>query len=1124
MANPTLIPIYSSPEKINNDSDKALAESIQNTFPIEGKNYILQLDNVQVNKKHFNRADEKDAILRSKSLVYPIKGDLTLISKATGKPVDHVKDFPLIDAFHITSKHSLMYKGNNYTVANQLQLLPGVYTRTRENTGELEAHFNTGKGASFRIALDPKSKVFFLEVGSSHTPIGPLLTRVFHITEAEATKYIPKDVWDANIEYAQGKEDKIIRGLYSRMVYTKNPSSSVDVMAQELAKSLEASTLNEETTQATLGKSFAGINKDTILYTLRNLVQVHTGERQEDNRDSLQFKRVQNLPDYLHTRFAKEHETVRRVKNKLVFGLEKIDPNHPRIRDAVPAKPFNRVYSSYIQGSSLISTPSETNPIESLENVGKVTVLGPEEGGISEARGVPMAARNIDPSHLGILDPSRTPESGSAGIDQRFTISARRDKNGKLYSKVLDKNGKQEFISVSQLMNSVVGFPDQYTNGNNMVEAQDHGEMKRVPRSSVQYWVNDATDLYTVTTNLVPFLNSDHPGRLTMAGKSIPQALSLVNREAPLVQTLDENHKPFVVTLNNLLGTSSLHPGTVIKANNEEVQIRRDDGTVSKIRAVKNLPFNMKGFHDDEHPLVAVGDVVKSRQPLFENNYTKNGELALGKNLVAAYMPYKGYNHEDGIVISKSAADSMDSHHAYKVDYDVTPGTTARKILLNRYFPGKFTPAQLAKLDDQGYAKKGEVMHFGDPIYAVLEKREPTSEDRLLGNLHKSLVNPYRLVTEPWTHEEDGTVVDSYTDSKEVRIILRSVKKLEVGDKLTGLHGNKGIVSLILDDKEMPTNKTTGKPADLVLNPASVTSRINLGQLLESAAGKIAAKTGKPYLIKNFEHSNNIQRVHDELAKNGISDTDEYIDPKTGHSYGQIFNGPQYILKLYKTTDQNYSARNVGGYDNVMQPTKGGEEGSKSVGYMEMLGLLGSDARKNLKEIGTTKSEQSNEYWRRFIRGESLPKPSQTFATQKFFDYLKSSGVNVKHDHGDLVAVPLTDRDILSQSNGEIEKPLRLNAKNLIPEDKGLFDQVITGGLKGNKWSHYRLAEPLVNPAFEGPVKSILGLSTAEFDNITSGKYGVKPAGGSSFKLIDTGSGKELKTFDVGPQGQSNKL
>jgi DNA-directed RNA polymerase subunit beta len=1109
-----LTPIFTAPGSINHEADMALVKSLTESFPIENKNYVLSVSNIHIDKPTFTKADEKEAILKSKSLTYPIRGDITLTSKTTGKVVDKVLNFSLLDSFHITDKHTIMYKGSAYSVSNQLQLLPGVYTRTRENTGELEAHVNTGKGASFRLVLDPQSKIIYLEVGSTHTPIGPLLTHVFGITESEAVKYIPKDVWQANLAFTAGKDERIIRSLYSRMVYTKTPAATVDLMSTELKASLAASTLDAGTTKATLGESFTGITKGCMLATIRNLVQVHTREREEDNRDSLQFKKVQNLPDFLHTRFSKDHDSVRRVKNKIGFGLERINPNNPKISSALPIKPFSKVYSAYIQQSTLISTPQETNPLESLENVGKVTVLGPDEGGIGDERGVPMGARSIDPSHLGIIDPARTPESGHAGIDQRFTISARRDKDGKMYTPVLDNSGKKVYLSVEEMMSSVIGFPNSDPKAK-VVSAQVNGEMRQVQRSKVQYWIPHASNLYTVTTNLVPFLNSNHPGRLTMASKALPQALSLVNREAPLVQTIDHNGNSFTKVYGGIASTTSGVNGVVTRADNKEVHIKDLNGDTHKIGAVKNLPFNMKGFHDDEKPLVAVGDKVKDGDALFDNNYTRDGHLALGRNLTVSYLPYKGYNHEDGIVISENAAKSMDSHHSYKTEYDVNPNTVARKELLKRFYPGKFTPDQMAKLDAQGYAIEGAEMHHGDPIYAVLEKREPTPEDRILGRLHKSLVNPYRLVTELWTHEENGVIVDAHTTSKSVRIFARSVKPLAVGDKLTGLHGNKGIVSLILPDNEMPTIKATGKPVDLVLNPASVTSRINLGQIAETAAAKIAQKTGKPYLIDNFKAGNNLKGLKEELTKHGLSDTDEIIDPKTGKSFGQILTGPQYFTKVYKTSETNSSARNVGGYDNVGQPTKGGEEGSKSVGWMEMLGLLGSDARKNLKEISTLKSEQNDDYWARFIRGESLPKPKTTFATEKFFDMLKGSGINVKVKDGNITASPMTDHEILLQSNGALKEPLMLNSKNLEPEDGGLFDHGITGGLKGNKWSHYSLAEPMVNPSFESPVKSVLGLSTVEFDNITSGKYGVQDLGGGSFKIVDTEDKKEIRTFKI---------
>lgn len=1088
--------IFSDPASINKRADKALIDGLTAHFPVESKNYRLELSNVRAEPKEFDQKDEKDAILQSKSLTYPLKGDLTLTHKGTGAVLDVEKNFPLMDSFHITGKHTLLYKGNNYIVANQLQLNPGVYTRSTD-TGELESHFNTQKGRSFSLMLDPEHELITLmpDRSSSKIPIAPILRKVFGVSDAEVLKFIPKEIWDRNVVASQGQDMKALKTLYSNVVskFQQNKDASPEDIIAALNEAFTNSVISAKSTSITLGEPHANITHRTLLLAMKNLVAVRRGEREEDNRDSLQFKKVQNLPDFLARRFetGREHESVSKVKQKLAFNLERMDPAAPKIRAVIPAKPYNKVYQNYILKSTLVTTPEETNPLESIENVGKVTVLGAQEGGISDIRAVPKSARNIDSSHSGILDPSRTPESDHAGVDLRFTIAAHRDDEGTLYTKVKDNAGKEHVLSVHELMSTVVGFPHQDTG--KTVQAQDHGTLKEVERSQVKYWFISGNDLYTVTTNLVPFLNSNHPGRLTMAGKAIPQALSLVNREAPLVQTTSSNGTPFVKSVASVFSTTSPVAGVVKSISPTMIHVTGEDGRNHKVNLVKNLPFNMKGFLDDEAPKVVVGQKVTRGQMLAENNYTKDGSLALGKNLQVAYIPYKGFNHEDGLVISKGCADSLSSHHAYKVDYNIMDYSVLKKSLLKRYFPGRYTNEQMGHLDENGVVVVGSILKTGDPVYAVLEKREPTSEDRMLGRLHKSLVNPYRVNAETWDHEDPAEVVDRHVDGKEIRILLRCVKKLEVGDKLTGLHGNKGIVSLIQEDDKMPYNKETGKPYDVLLNPASVTSRVNLGQLMEVAAAKIAQKTGKPYMIQNFTKGSNVVDLKNELAKHGLSDTDHVMDPETGAEYKKVLAGPQYMLKLYKTTDQNFSARNVGGYDNSLQPTKGGTEGSKSIGYMEMLGLMGSNARHNLQEMGTIKSEENSEYWTKFLRGQPLPKPNTTFATQKFLDYLHGSGVKVNVDEHTIQAAPMTDHDILAMSNGEIHQPLMVSAKNLEPEDTGLFDMAVTGGLRGQKWSHYKLAEPLVNPVFETAVKNLVGLTGDEFGKLTSGEWGLRP-------------------------------
>lgn len=1116
MASKDIRGIYASPDEIKEQTEKALVDGIKSQFPIEGKNFIMELDNITVDRKQFTHKDEKDAILRSRSLTYPVKGDIKLIDKKTGKVVDTLKNHSLADSFGITDKHTLLYKGNNYGVANLLQLLPGVYTRSKGN-GELEADINTGTGRSFSMTLDPESQLIKAEVESSKVPIAPLLRDVMQVPESEIFKHIPKDVWQKNVEQTAGKEEKYIGSLYNRLVSrsVQDKDADIETKKQQLREAIESSKLHPLTTEITLGKKKENLDGDALVTSIGNLIKVHRGDRLEDRRDSLEFKRVQNLPDFIRRRFDadRSHETVSKAVRRLTFQIDKIDPENPTLHKVLPSKPFNKVMTDFVIGSTLSATPEETNPIHSLENIGKVTVLAPNEAGIKDAQQAPNSTRNIDPSHLGIIDPSRTPESGHAGLDQRFSISAMRDDDGILYARVKDRSGKVKAVAVQELMKKVVGFPHQ-EKSKGKVQAQVKGNIQEVNRSEVDYWIPDGSNMYTVTTNLVPFLNSDHPGRLTMAGKAITQALSLKDREEPLVQTANETGRPFVEDLGKLVSTLSPTDGEVIKVSKDQVHIRGKDKSIHKVDLVKNLPFNMKGFHDDE-AVVQVGQKLKEGDIIADNNYTKNGKFALGRNMYVGYMPYKGYNHEDGIVISRSAANKLKSLHANKFDYSVKQNTVLNKGIFKRYFPGEFTVDQLDKLDDRGFAKQGARLQYGDPVIAVLEKRELSDHDRTFGNLHKSLVTPYNKIVQVWDSEEVGEVVDAHTDSKDIRIMVRTEKSIGVGDKLTGLHGNKGVVSLIMEDEDMPTSKDTGKPFEALLNPASVTSRVNLGQLMETAAAKIAQKEGKPFVLKNFDIENNLTELRKRMKEAGIEDTDMAVDPKTGKEFGRVLAGPQYFLKLSKTTESNYSARNVGGYDSFKQPTKGGDEGAKNVGFMEFLGLLGSDARHNLREMGTIKSEENTEFWDKFMRGQPLPKPQPTFATKKFFDYLRAAGVNVKTDKDNIMAAPITDRDILSMSKGEIKDALLVDAKSLSPEKGGLFDTGVTGGFKGKNWAHYQLAEPVVNPLFENSVKSILNLTSKEFDDITSGALEVIKKDTGRYQLVDSTTGRIRREVNI---------
>ena len=246
-----LVPIFSSPVDMNESTDQAMLDGIKRQFPIETGKYRLDVKDLYVDKKDFSHKHEKEAILKSGSLTYPVKGTLLLYDIASGELVDKIERFSLADTFHITNKHTLIYKGNNYSVANLIQLRPGVYTR-RKNTGEPENHFNTGVGVGYSIAMDPTTYIItFSKIGdkSVKLPVAPVLTEVFGYTDAQITQFIRKEIWEAN-KAVLPQKDRIIRDLYRRMMNQRdmNPNASYEERIEALRRRIQEGSLNEDTT------------------------------------------------------------------------------------------------------------------------------------------------------------------------------------------------------------------------------------------------------------------------------------------------------------------------------------------------------------------------------------------------------------------------------------------------------------------------------------------------------------------------------------------------------------------------------------------------------------------------------------------------------------------------------------------------------------------------------------------------------------------------------------------------------------------------------------------------------------------------------------------------------------
>lgn len=476
------------------------------------------------------------------------------------------------------------------------------------------------------------------------------------------------------------------------------------------------------------------------------------------------------------------------------------------------------------------------------------------------------------------------------------------------------------------------------------------------------------------------------------------------------------------------------------------------------------------------YPLVKVGDKVKKGDILADSNFTKDGELALGTNLNVAYIPYKGWTHEDSIVISESTAKKLTSQHMYTKEFETSPDSYIDKASYIKWFPTKITAENIKKLDESGVVIKGSTVNRGDVLITGLRRKTMTSGDNMMRRLRGSLVNPYKDAAEVWDHDTSGTVIEVIKQGKLTRVIVTTEDEAKRGDKITGLHGNKGTIGLILPDDEMPIDEN-GNHVDAMMNPTSVPSRVNPGQMYEAMEGKRAKALGaKKVVIDNFDPADSSQKVLAKMKRDGVKVEETLYDPKTGKSLGKVFVGTPYVVKLHKQTEGNFSALYRGAYDVNNQPVKGGEEGSKGVGLLDVYALLGHNARHNLAEMATYKSDRNDDFWNRLEAGLTPMPAKEPFAFSKFKSLVTASGINVAADDQNLTLAPLSDKTILSMSKGAIQKGsiLENHMGKDRPEKGGIFDPAITGGLEGSNWAHIDLASPVVNPLFEGVVATLL--------------------------------------------------
>jgi DNA-directed RNA polymerase beta subunit len=1078
--------LFSTPDERQKLLREKTLEGVASLFPIIGTHHSIEAEDLKVTEVPATYADHKKALFKGGSLYEPIKANL-VVKDNLGNVVSRKKNHTVMHLPRVTNHNTFVVGGNEYALKHQLRTRPGVYTRKR-GSDELESSFNLAKGANFRLSMNSKKGGLQMEYGSSKIPMYPILKEM-GLQDKDISKYWGRELTDRNRDMYAKSAGSAVDKLYTKVVpKAQQTHSSREEKSQAILSAYDNTLLDEETTKTTLNKSFAKVTPEALLTASKKLVKVYRGEEKEDERDSLEFQKVVGPEDIFKERIQlKAREIQWKIRNKL-----DLSPN-VNISKIMPTTATSNELKKFLSTAQLASLPSQINPVEIMDSATAVTRLG--EGGISSDRAVPASARKLHSSMMGIIDPFRTPESGNVGIDQRFTLGASRDEEGNLYSKLMDaKTNKPAYVKAKDIASKVIAFANQDIRSGN-VDAMVRGKVGKVKPKEVDYYVGQHITTNTINTNLVPLLDSTQGNRVIMGAKMVGQAMPLLHREKPLVQSGayedrddEQSSMEHILGMNSTIGMKSPVNGTVKKVYKDYLEIEDGSKAISRIEIPVNMPLASKTFLEGQ-VRVKEGDKVKKNQLIMDTNFTKDGTLALGKNLKVGYLAYHGLNSNDAVVMSKGATDKMASINMtkYVIEEDRDVRIDGGKHSAN--FPRVFTKDQY-KVLNKGIVKVGTKLRQGDPIAAVLRKRTPSIENQILGKVHKSLRQEYSDASDTWDKASEGEVVAVEKEGKRTTIVVKSVEALKVGDKVSNRYGGKGVISKIVDDDDMIQDEA-GKPIDILWSSLGVVSRINPSQVIETAAAKVAEKTGKPIAIPSFKKRNNVKWVRDLMKKNGVKDKETVYDPITGKKIPNIMVGPQYTYKLFKSTETNYAARGLdGGYDLHDAPSKGGITGAKGTGTMEINALLAHDARDMLKENAILKGTRNTEYWRAMQLGRPLPPPKASFAFDKFKGMLAGAGLRFKKTGNDMTLSPMTDGEVRGMSNGEIKNGRMVFAKNLKSESGGLFDVGKTGGVIGTKWTHIELPEPIVNPLFQDASRRLLGITANQLTDELAAKGG----------------------------------
>lgn len=787
----------------------AALDAVRQAPPVSNRSHTLRLSNVAYAEPGaYSKAQQKAAVLESRTLGRKLKGTWELVDNATGNVLDS-REQVLARVPFVTDRGTFIHNGSEYAVAHQQRLRSGVFVRRKAN-GELEAHANVlpGQGFSHRYNLDPAKGTFHLEVGQGRLPLMPLL----RLLGAHDTQL--RDAWGSDVLAANMAKDdpSSLRKLQAKLLTPRDLADGKDPRTA-LQEKFAGMALDPDVTRRTLGQPHAGLTLDAMLATTSKLLAVHRGEAEVDDRDHLAYQTFHGPEDLIAERLGRDHGRLRRqLLNRAAFRGD---------LKAMPSSALQPQADAALLSSGLGQNLEEVNTAELLDKQTRISRMG--EGGIPSLDSIPEEARAVQPSHLGFMDPVRTPESMRAGVDLNLASGARKLPGGEIAAQFRDvRTGQAAWKTPREMADATIAFPGSLARPGKRVAAMKGGKIGWVPRGEVDYELPHFEGAFSPLANMIPLKSMTKGQRVAMGSRMLTQALPLAEPEAPLVRTgiPGSGGKSYEEEYGTAMGAVRAgRDGVVAAAGPDRVHLQHDDGTTTEHELHQHFPFNRKTFVT-QRPVVRPGQRVRAGDLLAASNYTDSqGVTALGRNARVAYVPWGGLNHEDALVISESFAKKFTSEHAYQHELPVDDKTKIGKASYLTFFPARHSPEHLAALDADGLIRPGTPVTYGQPLALAVRERERTRD-----KLHKPGQAGYSDAALTWEHHDPGVVTDVAHGKDGPVVVVKSRSVMSIGDKMSGRYGDKGVVADIVPDALMPHDQT-GRPFEVLLNPLGVISR-----------------------------------------------------------------------------------------------------------------------------------------------------------------------------------------------------------------------------------------------------------------------------------------------------------